>query len=419
MTDSQQTNYDVLFKYVNIIVDGKNAIPIINQVTSIDIYESILSPIITCNVHIVDRQNILENIPLIMKRIFVEMEYITPRVEGGKKRRFVVNEVGNRVYDSQLKTSSFTLHCLSEEVIAHSNHVLSKVVSGEEVGKEVERIVRDELNSKKNVFIDTTKGTQKIQISNLKPFQAIDKLRQRAISLNNLSNSYLFFENHNGFNFVTLEWLVKGLPGTKDVDFYLTLGNSDRSEAGAVRNVIGYQGIVHDNTTNILASGSMYTVQKRHDIATGSITDVTTKPDIDAFVKDAGLRGALPPNFVAENTKKPNKRIYTLHDSTLPETYNFEMPLKTFYVSLCTKHITRIYVYGDSLMACGSSLNLKLPVVSSGDEEQGPDSYSKFLSGRHIVSKIRHMVNVQGRSTIAYRMSLELIRAAYGEVVIS
>lgn len=419
MTDSQQTNYDVLFKYVNIIVDGKNAISIINQVASIDIYESILSPIITCNIHIVDRQNILENIPLIMKKIFVEMEYITPRVEGGKKRRFVVNEVGNRVYDSQLKTSSFTLHCLSEEVIAHSNHVLSKVVSGEEIGKEVERIVRDELNSKKNVFIDTTKGTQKIQISNLKPFQAIDKLRQRAISLNNLSNSYLFFENHNGFNFVTLEWLVKGLPGTKDVDFYLTLGNSDRSEAGAVRNIIGYQGIVHDNTTNILASGSMYTVQKRHDIASGSIIDVTTKPDIDAFVKDTGLRGALPPNFVAENTKKPNKRIYTLHDSTLPETYNFEMPLKTFYVSLCTKHITRIYVYGDSLMACGSSLNLKLPVVSSGDEEQGPDSYSKFLSGRHIVSKIRHMFNVQGRSTISYHMSLELIRPAYGEAVIS
>ena len=64
----------------------------------------------------------------------------------------------------------------------------------DEISKEIERIVRNDLNSKKHISLDTTKGTQTIQISNLKPFQAIDKLRQGAISQKYVSNSYLFFE---------------------------------------------------------------------------------------------------------------------------------------------------------------------------------------------------------------------------------
>lgn len=411
-----ESNYDVLFKYVNIVTgDGSQPINIIQQVVHIDIFESILSPVIMCTIHLSDKINLLENIPIIQKKIFIELEYITYGLEGGVKRRFIVNEVGNRVYDSQLKTNNYTLQCLSEEVLSHSNHILNKVVAGEEISNEIKRIVSEELNSKKPVYTDQTKGSQVVQISNLKPFQAIDKLRQRAVSSKYLSNSYLFFENQNGFNFVTLEWLIKNMRGTVDNYFYLTLGDSNQSLAGRVRNVLGYQGVVHDNTTDVLASGGLNTLHKRHDIATGVVQEFSTKPDIDFFINDTGISGALTPNFIAENSKKPSKQVYTLHDSTTPETYAWQLPLKSFYVSMCTKHITRIYTYGDAAISCGSSLDLQLPVVSSNEEEQGSSKYSKMLSGRHLISKVRHMFNVQGRSTITYHMSMELIRPAYGE----
>ena len=132
---TQQNNYDVLFNYINIIPSDGKPVNIINQFVHIDIFESILSPVIMCNIVINDSLNMLENIPLIMKKSFVEMEYKTPKVEGGAlKRRFIINEVGNRVYDPQLKRSTYTLQCLSEEVIPHSNHIITKVVTGSEIG---------------------------------------------------------------------------------------------------------------------------------------------------------------------------------------------------------------------------------------------------------------------------------------------
>jgi hypothetical protein len=59
-----------------------------------------------------------------------------------------------------------------------------------------------------------------------------------------------------------------------------------------------------------------------------------------------------------------------------------------------------------------------LPVASSDVEDMKKVNYSKYMSGKFLISKIRHMISVQGNASFLYRMSLELIRPAYGETIL-
>jgi hypothetical protein len=79
------------------------------------------------------------------------MEYNTPELENSITRRFIVNEVGGRTYDSQLKTTFYNLHCLSEEVLAHSNQLISRDLSSDEISNEIKRIITNDIGSKKKV----------------------------------------------------------------------------------------------------------------------------------------------------------------------------------------------------------------------------------------------------------------------------
>ena len=415
--NNNELNFDILIKGINVVsYDGKNTQSIISQISTIDIYESIFNPLVTCDVMINDQINILETFPLIQQKVFLEMEYVTPKVEGSIKRRFIVNEVGMRTYDSQLKTTKYVLHCISPEAIEHSNKTVTEAIIGEQISEAVKKIVTRDLNSKKKILVDDTKGTQTLQILNLKPLKAIDFLRKKAISKNYRSNTFLFFENVNGFNFVTLEWLISNLKSPADAQFFLRLG--DDVSTPRFRNILGYQGIVQDNATDLISSGGLYTIHKRLDIATGVVTEFETKPDIEGFLTGAGVN--ISPHmstFITDNRKKPGKTVFSIWDSTQGETFSYEQPLRDFYISLCTKHISRIYVYGDSALSCGDTVDLKLPVSSSRHDEVKKQKYSAFMSGKFLISKVRHMINVQGNASFSYKMSLELIRPAYGETI--
>ena len=418
MANNNELNYDILIKAINVIsYDGKTTQSIISQVSSIDIYESIFNALVSCDVQMIDQINLIETFPLLRQKVYLEMEYSTPKLEGSVKRRFIVNEIGLRTYDNQLKTSKYVLQCLSEEAIQHSNQVVTEAISGEEISKAVARIVKTYLKSNKKVSTDNTKGTQSIQVLNLKPLKAIDFLRKKAISKSYVSNTFLFFENVHGFHFVTLEWLINNIKGPADAKFFLKLG--DDPSVARFRNILGYQGIVQDNATDIIASGGLHTVHKRLDIATGVVTEFVTKPNVEAFLRGAGVN--VSPHlstFITDNSKNPAITVYTVWDSTQGETFSYEQPLRDFYINLCTSNITRIHVYGDAALTCGDTVDLQLPVASSDVEDMKKVNYSKYMSGKFLISKIRHMISVQGNASFSYRMSLELIRPAYGETIL-
>jgi hypothetical protein len=92
--------------------------------------------------------------------------------------------------------------------------MFSKSYSGRKISDMVNDIALKRLGASKTL-IEPTAGIYDIVIPFMTPFKAINWLSRRAVSPISAGSTYLFFENFDGFNFISLENLVQKSPVKK------------------------------------------------------------------------------------------------------------------------------------------------------------------------------------------------------------
>ena len=92
---------------------------------------------------------------------------------------------------------------VSQELKENYRMRLSQTYEGE-ISKIVETILKKDLNSGKNLFIEPTIGKKKFIAPNMCPFDVINLLKRQAIS-ENKEPTYHFWESTNGYHFRTLD----------------------------------------------------------------------------------------------------------------------------------------------------------------------------------------------------------------------
>lgn len=179
------------------------------QVIAIQLYEDLFSPFLTGSLIIKESFDLVNLFPFVGEE-YLELEISTPalgRLESNIKSKFYIYKLTDRELLGE-RSVVYQLHFISLEAIVDLNKKASRVYSGK-ISDVVKSIISDKTDgfesNKKTIIEDTTNNIK--YISNFwSPMQNIAYLTEHAVNSNNSPN-YLFFENRDGFCFISLESL--------------------------------------------------------------------------------------------------------------------------------------------------------------------------------------------------------------------
>lgn len=204
------------------------------QVINVQFYEDIFAPFITGSLILKDSLDLVNLFPFIGEE-YLELEISTPTLDKNNiKGKYYIYKMTNREMSGD-KSVVYQLHFISVEAVVDLNKKTSRVF-GDKISKMVEPFIKDKtfgLESNKKVFIEETLNNTKYISNYWTPIENIMYLADTAINTNR-SPSYVFFENRDGFYFVSLERLYTNAVFQDFV--YDKYTRDDRPGGGSVRN---------------------------------------------------------------------------------------------------------------------------------------------------------------------------------------
>lgn len=393
---------------------------LLHHATSIQIYESILTPVIFAEIAIQDNIELMQQFPILGEE-YIKLSFSTPSSKNNAEYILRVNQVMNKKVQPNNKLVTYVLQCASPELILNATRFVSKSVD-DNISNVIKDIVssNDGLNSKKPLTADTTSGIEKILITRKPPFVAIDFLKGRAVSTEYESSSFVFFENRNGYHFTTVEKMIAdgqkkaGDSGLTDKQFYFDTNRNENYNNSTYRNILAYNQISFGDTVSRAERGGITNIVNQFDLITGGLTKINYTNNIGADkFKKADENGA------AVNTSTFNR----VHGATTtatslvpvssdrPDTGRAERISKTMaYVETLTQNIVQVQIYGDSDLTVGDMINCTFPSGTTVDNDK---TISRLDSGNYLISKLSHIILLGDRPQ--HTISMELLKGSLTE----
>ena len=193
---------------------GGSQLEISGMTAVVNVYQDLDSAFLSGNLMFFDSVGAVNKLPIIGNE-FLEFKLRTPIDAKGDEEmnatnhRFQVYE--KRSVRSTQNTQAVALFFTSIESIRNERLRVSKSLSGS-YGEMVDKIFKTDktlLNSKKDVFIDPTKGVYKYTFPNCRPAEAVRHMTYMSEPINFKTPDYMFYENNRGFHFRCLESLYR------------------------------------------------------------------------------------------------------------------------------------------------------------------------------------------------------------------
>lgn len=373
---------------------------ILDQVISVDIFEDMSKPTMYATIVMLDTLGLLEKFP-IMGEEEIEITIKTPGIYIPTEYKFRCFEVSNMQRIPNGKGTSYTLRCTSIEHLFNGGSVVGASFDTV-ISDMVPHILNRYLSSSKPVICDPTRGSQQITIPKLPPFQAIDMLRQRAISAQYVSSSYVFFENQAGFNFKTIEGLYKdGLPQI-GARVYNIQDNPNADEAARTkefRTIKSHQIIKRSDSVRKTTQGAFRSVTRVFDIATKKFETINydVKKSFPMFSTAAGKLMSNTDEHVDQFAGTTPRQFLGIRDGSRPDNFITEnIGVRNSFVELINDDLTRILIHGDTGLKIGDVIRLDLPRIDGLTARRTPD---RLMAGNYLVVRLRHMITLSVKAT--------------------
>lgn len=395
--------------------DKQRAYDLLAQVTSIDLYESILSPVIYCELGIADSIGLQQSFPIIGEE-YVSIAFETPSSKTPATYLFRVNQVMNGEIQENNKMVTYTLQCVSAELIRNASRFVTKPYEMT-IDQVVKEIITDELVTEKPFHIETTVGIEKGMITRMQPFKAIDFLRRRAVSGQYKSSSWVFYEARDGYHFTTIEQLMSDgakiqSTGRSDKEFFFDMARKDNLSSVTMRNILAYNQMSFVDTVTKIQQGGLYNEVSSFDILTGAVRKIKSDPQQQYEFAD-GKSGA-PMNtsgFIRNHASSTARTKFVPISSDKPSTQRPEkISMQASFVQSITQNIVQIHIYGDTQLNLGDVIKCNFPSATTIDNDSG---VSRLDSGNYMISKIRHIILNTDRPQ--HTIALELIKGNLSE----
>lgn len=405
-------------KKLDLITGLGEPISLINLARDIDIYESVYQPFIACEITIADAVELINKFGAGITDMAIEIEFMVPGYKSTKLKFSIIRrEAGETVLAD--RTEVFRLVCVSEEMDSpEARDIISEGVRGKSnapknYGELVGVLLKDVLKTKKPITIEETKGLREVSIDNYKPLGAIDWLRRNALSVKYQSHSYLFFENVNGFHFVTMEKLFDD--GKKKIGDKIFMYDSAVDLSVTASN---YRNILKRDVLQV-GKGLAQEAQDAFNATLYFLNQETmqykkiNKREKDyqfVLLDDKGFNTSSLRTNKLEKAK--GKKFFKIGRNEDFEEDSEKAAALQIFVPLLLSNMQRILIYGDPALAAGDVIKCNFPDVSGLTSMK--TEYSKTMSGNYLITKLRHMIRLGGITPL-YGQALEIMKPGYGQ----
>jgi hypothetical protein len=399
-----------------VLIVGSSGVKInvVSQVRELNIYQSIDSPFMSGNLMIADSKGVSEILPFLgQERLLFMLQ--TPSHGGTvdfNEYNAIIYNVETRFHSSD-REQTLVLNWTSLE---HYKNIRTKISASFDgmISSIVEEILTDSdyLATYKPINIELTKNIRKYVIPNLNPFQAIELLRTEAVSAEEQSPHFLFFENPAGFHFRSLDSLI-GSQGSLSVDHKRTYKfeppANDQTPEESSTTILHWE--VQDNNNNFLSTklGMFGSTLYYHDIFNKNIQKFEFDYTKDSYKirnstnQEDAKSGTVVSQGIIENKKTitefPNSKVFVhptasdkLHslgtdnnaEEWLQESISRELEREYFTL--------KIETYGDTNIMAGDMINVIIPSNKPLDISAGAEAVDPILSGRYLITSLHHKV---------------------------
>jgi hypothetical protein len=400
------------------IISSKGiAIDVKHMMLSLNIFEDMFSPFITGSVVIKDALDLVNYFPLVGNEV-LNLRLATPGFKD--KGTFIENSF--RIYkleDREMagdRVVSYTLHFISVEALLDLNIKISKSYN-DNIGNLVKKVLSEySLNPESDRFhVEPTLNGISYVSNFWSPIKNLNYLAEHAVNVND-SPTFLFFENRNGLNFVSLDTLYGADPVRMFVkDSYSRDINSTKSIRNIERDfsqILDLNIPVSFDYISNIQSGTYSSTLITHDMTTKNYA-VRTFDVLDSYDKDKRLNKY--PLLSKTLNHSPVSAIATIHKANAVMAGNHDISNSKYFqrrrslLQLAESVKIQITVLGRTDYTVGQKVELKLyqnkPIDKRDTEEEIRDN---MFSGFYLISSIRHNIGVS-----MHQCTMELVKDSF------
>jgi len=350
---------------------------------------------------------------------------------------FRVYRVGERVIQNNLN-ESYTLHFCTEELFLSEQMKISKSYNAE-ISTIVYNILTEEMKikdgTKRKVLVGRTKGLYNFVMGYKKPFELINWLANYALPVKGEGADFVFFENAEGFNFVSLQSLFKRQTYARYKYTPRNVGDEGASKELGI-SLIGIKSYnILDTFDSLYGTTMGVFANKVLTIDPIKRTYQTTKFDYSKYIKKADTlnKGSIIGNLQNRLGQKPNESYDAVFKVLTTNTDHKKIPIivknsneyamandiraevwvpnRTAQLALLNYSRVRILLSGDPNLTIGSKIEVILP-SQRGPDGSGNNAGEKdeYHSGTYIITSARHIIDVN----MKYETILEIAKDSFG-----
>lgn len=410
---------DISIRKLQLVSSNNFAIDITDQMIGIEMHEDLFSPFITMTIVVRESLDFINALPLRGEEI-INVEFATPTFTKDNtvvKGKFYVYKLSDRQLLND-KNSVYALHCISYEALTDLNVKQSKAFRGNISDIAEAHLKVDGLNTTKKYNIEPTKNATKYVSNFWSPIKNLNFIACNAINKNG-SASYLFFENRNGFNFVSLDSLYaqdtyqvfKRDNYTRDTDGTESFRNLDRDYQRVIEFRIKtlYDSLKNTSSGAYASRLFAYDLVKKKYFA----KDYIASSDFSKFnhLNKLPLYTDFKP-VSAVNTIQTEVRHFGIHNG-FADTSNitFEQS-RNSALQILRSSVIEIEVFGRTDYTVGQKMYIEVPkptVMVKTDQMDTNDKsgvIDNTYSGNYIVTAINHIID-RNKHTCVLELSKE------------
>jgi hypothetical protein len=415
---------EVSIRKVQIVTSSSNKVDVTNQIIGIELYEDMFSPFISIAISLRESLDFINALPLRGEEV-VNLEIATPTFKDNLKvikGTFYIYKLSDRQLLTD-RNSAYTLHCISYEALTDLNTKQSRAYSGNiaEIAKTL--LGKDALNTKKNNNIENSKNSIKYVSNFWSPIKNLNYIASAALNKNN-SPTFIFFENREGFNFVSLDTLYTQEVYQKFIsdDYMRDIDKQGKTHRNVERDYqriiemkvnVSFDALKYTNNGAYASRVYAYDLVKKKYYAKdyNYLNDFQNMRHLNKFASYTTSKPVSPMNLIYNEV-----RHYASHDG-YADTSNISFQQKrNSMLQILRSNIIEITVFGRTDYTVGQKVYIEVPkpTVITKEDEANTNNKTGIIdstySGNYLITAINHVIN-RDSHTCVMELSKESLMA--------
>lgn len=413
MSDSErlQSPGDFFIDGVLIVGSSGARINVTDQVRELNIYQNINTPFISGSIIIADSMGVAELLPFLgQERLLFSLKTPTRRAIDFNNYHAIIYNVQKRFTNSE-KEQSFILNWTTLDNYRNVRTKISKSYDGT-ISDIVTKILKQQLGTNKPINIEKTKNLRQYVFPNITPFQAINLMKEEAVSKEESSPCFVFFENQDGYHFRSIDSLIGrmqelNIPHKKTYKYQPSKGNATRDPEDGLSTIKSWSVTNNNNsflnTRHGLYSSTLY----YHDIFNKNIQKFVYSYSNDRMKRNFMNQedknfDTMIPSLKMDGGKRldehPCKTFIHPTGSDKLHTKGTDNNAEEWLQESRSRNLEReffdlkIETHGDTEIQCGDMINVVIPSNKPSEGIPEPSTVDPILSGRYLVTELHHLV---------------------------